>query len=162
MKKLLILPFSVWLVTTGLVQPLASQPTLPEERKLPAIIPVKPREPATSDDELRKLLVARYNSAVKQLEGRYNDFLTGMGALDIVVSVARRVTDSDLELADNPANQIAIREKLVDFLKTVEKLEQARLETQEIGLIDLEFTRYWRLDAEIQLLKAKRMVRGTK
>src|SRR5262249_3320755 len=123
--------------------------------KTPSILTVKPIKPASSDDELRKLLIARYNSAVKEMEGRYRAIL-GHGSLDDLVDVAHRVVVSALEVSKNADERISYREKYLELTKEVEKRKQALFDSHRITAVDLENARYRRLDAEIQLAKEKR------
>lgn len=160
-SKLLILPFAGMLLNP-FPQPGLGQEPPPDELRLPASFPWKARQPTASEDELRKLLIARYNSALKELEVRFMQFLAGRGSLDFMLSVTRRLTECELELCDKPADQIAVRQKLIEITKDVEKINQQRWESGRAGLEDVEFSRYWRLDAEIQLLRAKRKMAEAK
>jgi len=161
LKQLLILHFAVLLFAT-LLEPVRSQQPPQDQEKLPSIFPAKPREPAAGDDELRKLLIARYNSAVNELKMRFQRYEFGQSSLDFMLETARRVADSELELSDKPADQILVCQKLFQFAKDVEKLTESQFRTGIAGTGNVEFARYWRLDAEIKLLKAKRKVAATK
>jgi hypothetical protein len=134
----------------------ASDPTQPAEGQLPAILKAKAIEPQPGDDELRKLLIARHNSAVAEMAARYKEFTAGRSTLDVLVEVGRRLVDSGLELNDKPAEQLALREKFFDLAVEVEKVQNARFAAGRIGSGDLESAHYLRLDAEVQMVKAKR------
>jgi hypothetical protein len=130
------------------------EPPLPPE---PAILKAKPLKPAPGDDELRKLLIARYNVAVAEMQARYAEIAAGRANFDIAVEAARHLVDSGIELTDKPAEQLAFREKFLELAKEVERIIEAQVEAGKTGLAELEKARYLRLDAQIQLLKAKRM-----
>src|SRR5262245_4878369 len=134
----------------------AAQPPPAAEPQLPAILTLKPVKPAPGDDELRKLLIARYNAAVAEMEARVQEFRTGRGAVDDFLGVARRLLDSGLALSDNPAERLALREKFLAFAIELEKMQKARFEAARIGPAELDSARYLRLDAEVQVLQAKR------
>jgi hypothetical protein len=134
----------------------AGEPPQPAEAQLPAILKVKALEPQPGDDELRKLLIARYNAAAAEMAARYKEFLAGKSIFEEMVDVGRRLVDSGLELSDKPAEQLALREKFFELALEVEKVQNARFAAGRIGAADLESARYLRLDAEVQVLKAKR------
>ena len=131
------------------------EPPLPPE---PAILKAKPLKPAPGDDELRKLLIARYNAAVAEMELRYAEISAGRATFEVAAEAARHLVDSGIELTDKPAEQLAFREKYLELAKEVERIIKAQFEAGRIGEADLAKARYLRLDAEVQMLKAKRLV----
>jgi hypothetical protein len=140
----------------------AAQPNPPAEAPLPAILKAKPLKPGPGDDELRKLLIARYNTAVAEMAARYTEFLAGRTPMEDFVAVARRLVHSGVELSDKPADQLAFREQFLELAKEVERAQQARHEAGRISVADLESARYLRLDAEVEVLKAKRKATAQK
>jgi hypothetical protein len=128
----------------------------PAQEKLPSIIASKPLNSAPGDDELRKLLIARYNAAVAEMAARFKEFQAGHCSLESMADAARHIVNSGLELSDKPAEQLELREKFLELEKEIEKIAQARFEAGRIPPADLERARYERLDAEVQVLKAKR------
>jgi hypothetical protein len=129
---------------------------MPKVEKQPAILSAKPLKAGPSDDELQKLLIDRYNAAISELEDRYNEFLAGHATLDLMEGVVRRVASSGVELKKKPEDRIALREQLLDFMKRMEEIQKARFDAARIPQADVQRARYFRLDAEIQLLKEKR------
>jgi hypothetical protein len=142
-----------------LVGQLGAQPK-DDTEELPAIFKGKPIPPAAGDDELRKLLKERYNAAVAELGGRYQMFLAGRGTFDSLFDGARRVVHAGLELHDKPADQIALLTGYVELARKIEKINQARDEAGRIMRQELDYARYMRADAEIQLLRAKKAAAG--
>jgi hypothetical protein len=138
----------------------AAQPAQPAEPKLPAILTAKPLQAGPGDDDLRKLLIARYNAAVAEAAGRIQEFQTGHCNLEAMAGVARRLVDSGLELRDKAADQVTLREQFLELAKEIEKIVQVRFEAGRISPADLELAHYERLDAEIQVLKARRKAAG--
>jgi hypothetical protein len=157
------LPFA-WLLICVSVLPSAAQQPPPAQddeppvvKKLRVLVKAKPLESAKDEDELRKLQKARYNSAVRGLGMKLQEFEAGRGTVEALVGSFRKVHDSKLELSPEPADQIGVREMRVELAKEVEKMVEVKIAEgilQGSGL--LEDVRYARLEAEIQLLKAKR------
>jgi hypothetical protein len=73
------------------------------------------------------------------------------------VDAARRIVHSGLELSDKPAPRLHFRESFLKLAKEVEKVQKARHDAGHIADADLEGARYLRLDAEVEVLKAKRL-----
>lgn len=140
--------------------PQARQAPVQPEVKVPTLLTAKPVKEDPKDDDLRKLLKARYNEAVAEMEARYKEFLSGRerGTFDAMVEVAQRLVQSGLELNDKPAERAALLAQYVELTKEVEKIAQARFDVARIPVDELHRARYQRLDAEIQLLRAKREV----
>jgi len=143
--------FSAPVVTVCAEQPAAQPPA-----KLPAIIMARPMKPASGDDELRRLLIDRYNAVVSEMQARYREFLAGRSAIDAFVDVAKRLVESGLEVYEKPAEQITLLEQFLELAKEAERIQKERLDANRIGVQDYEYNRYLRLDAEIKLLRAKR------
>jgi hypothetical protein len=163
---LIVVLSPVWLLLGGPVLPTPGRqppPADPDEPpvvlKLRAIVKANPLEPAKEDDDLRKLLKARYNVAVRGLQARLQEFEAGRSTVEALFAAFRNVHDSQLELCEKPADQIGTRELYFELAKVVEKIVEAQFEAKRIGAGALEDARYVRLDAEIQLLKAKRQAR---
>jgi hypothetical protein len=140
-------------LTTGVF---AAEPAPPKEAEVPAILKIKPLRPAPGDDELRKLLIARYNAAVAETRVHYRAFVAKRLTVADFADVARHVVDSGLELSDKPADQVALRGQFLQLAKEIERIEKERVDAGLDALPALLSARYVRLDAEVQLLKAQR------
>jgi hypothetical protein len=150
----------------------APQSQSPSDRpgvKLPAILSAKPVAEDPKDDELRKLLKARYNEAVGELKDYYeaNDLANRAGITrrdgpDDLYGRWQRLVQAGLELCDKPAEKVALLTQYLEVTKEAEKIEQARYDAGRIRIGDLHRARYERLDAQVQLLRAKREAEGTK
>jgi hypothetical protein len=138
------------------VQQPAPQNALPADAPVPAILKAKPRKSAAGDDELRKLVTARYNAAAAEMEIRLKEYLEGRVPLESMVDTARRVVESGLEVSDSAEEQQALREKFLELAVAIEKNQKTRVDAGRISPGALEEARYLRLDAEVQLLRAKR------
>ncbi len=140
----------------------AGQPPVPPrptgEGKGAGWMSAEPRKSAPGDDDLRKLLVARYNAALAVVQARDQELSTG-GRVEVVAALskaARHLLDAELELADNPAEQLLAYGRALKYARSVERMLEARREAGTATLADVERAHYHALDAEIQLLKAKR------
>jgi hypothetical protein len=116
------------------------------------------------DDDLRKLLKERYNEAIAELGERSRRVLGILETPDTLLAAAERVVRAGLELSDKPADQMALLEKYVEFAKSVERAVDQRVKAGIMNLTkgDLHQTKYARVDAEIQLLRAKEKAKADK
>jgi hypothetical protein len=140
-------------------------PAAEPEEKEPALLKAKPLEPAKGDDELRKLQKERYNAALKEVQLRYEYVKAGKAlALDVIADASRRLLDAELDLAEKPADRVAVYEKQLEFAKDVEKIIEARAAAgfRDFSAADVEQARYARLTAEVNLLRAKKDVPKSK
>jgi hypothetical protein len=120
------------------------------------ILGYKPLKVDPKDDELRKLQIARYNEAVGEVQGLLELVLRGAKTPDIFIDAAKHVAQSGLEVYDNPNDRIRLLTDYVELAKEVEKVFEAQHEAGRVSDSDVHMARYFRIDAEIQLLKSKR------
>jgi hypothetical protein len=110
------------------------------------------------DDPHTKLLKQRYNAAQSELRGRYIFWLQSVGTVDKVFETAARVIAARLEVESPAADRLALLKEKVEFARVVEK--QADVSRKNLrGAqrdIDLMCATYFRLDAEVELLRAQR------
>jgi hypothetical protein len=146
------------LVWAWAVPSFAAPPAEPEET-LPALLKAKPLETARGDDELRKLQKERYNAALKELQLRGEVIAAGKDTpLDGIYDSAGRLLDAELDLAETPAERVAVRQKQVGLSKEVEATTKHFYEAgnSKVAPADVEKARYARLTAEINLLRARK------
>ena len=131
--------------------------------KLPALLAAKPLKAGPQDDELRKLLKARYNEAVSEARDYYElEHLASTSAIEMDANegyryqALHRVMQAGLEVFEKPAEKVAFLKQYLEVLKAAEKRTQAKNDVGRNRLGDLNRARYERLDAEIRLLRAKR------
>lgn len=129
-----------WIVTAGRAAETASRP--------------KQSERATAG-ELSQRLKARYDIAVSLLEAEEKRLNLGKSTVTNVHEAARRVRDSAVELISQPAEQLAA---LTYYLAVTRRLESSVNDAVANGTMspsDGDLARYFRLDAEIALLRVK-------
>ncbi len=108
---------------------------------------------ATAD--LRELAQAKLQAILWAHESREKEFLAGRGTIDILLEVARQVRDSELAVAGTEADRRAALERYWVRTKRVEEVNKPRYEAGRISIEAYLQSRYYRLDAEIQLIKAQ-------
>lgn len=118
--------------------------------------------PGTRDNELQKLLKDRYNVALKVAQVRVEEHLNGRSSVDSIFEQAKHLLTSELELTDIPKEHVKVREKQLQLAQDMEKVAQARYDSGRLSIADYEQARYFRLDAEIQLLRAKQKAEAAK
>lgn len=116
------------------------------------------RKPEAGDDELKRLLKERYNAALfayKYTEAAYSN---GTVTFDELTACCAKMLHAYLELSDKPADQIDAIERYLVFAKQTELKVFSLYKSQTKGgeADKYEKAKYMRLDAEIQLLRAKR------
>jgi hypothetical protein len=118
-----------------------------------------------SDDELTALLKERYRTAVEEVAILRE---ISRGQFDPLFDLRRcseaetRLAHDALELCKTSEQRIAVLQKLVDSLKVMEDLYERRA---KLGVISTRYVltaRHDRLDAEIELARAKREAKEKK
>jgi hypothetical protein len=121
----------------------------------------KPQKLKRDDDELTKLLKERYNAAQREVRARLAaHIIIPQNSLEEIFGCFRRLHNSELELSDKPTDRVTVLEKHVKVAKWFEKVQEDLFKSDVGNPESLENARYWRLDAEIQLLKAKRKAKA--
>jgi beta-lactamase regulating signal transducer with metallopeptidase domain/multidrug resistance efflux pump len=113
-------------------------------------------------DETQALLNARFESATKALRTERTKLDNGKSTFEAVYQAARRVRDAEVELSATPDGQITALTKHVALMRQFEQDAAKRIEVGALAPGDAEALRYWRLTAEIELLRAKRAATATK
>jgi hypothetical protein len=148
----------------GVFQPLAAEGQEPVENKMPAafsaFLDASPLRSTPEDDGERKLLKARYNAALEELHSHLKEWIAGRRSTMVLIESSYRVINSELELTDKLTDQVMIRKKHLELTKEIEKMQQARFDAGRIGIADLDYARYSRLNVEIHLLRAERKLKS--
>jgi hypothetical protein len=131
----------------------ADEPPAPDKDKLPAILRAKPVQPGPRDGALRKLLVARFNAAVAEVQSLHEEYTAGRIRVDEMFDAARRGLDSGQELYERPADRLRLFEQSLEVAREVERIAEARHGGGKSPASERERARYHRLDAEIRVLR---------
>jgi len=140
--------------------PLPNKSSKPRAETLPAMLTAKPLEPAPGDDELRKLLKERYNSALRALKGLYERLLIDSSMpspMISIVSAGRTLLDAKLAISQG-RDPIRVYEDYVELTKYFEALARSILQSKagQMSPADFEAAHEARIDADIKLLQARR------
>lgn len=143
-------------------EPVTPQPALKLEGSVSAVLKREPLVPAAGDDELLKLLKARYNSAVTVAQVAVAGYTSGRGESASVWAAIQLLLAAELELTADPKEKVQIHERNVQLAQEIEEVLKARIAAKIVPSRDLPTATYNRLDAEVQLLRAKRAAQTTK
>jgi RNA polymerase sigma factor (sigma-70 family) len=135
-----------------LVQDLAE----PKYYRLDAEIRLDRAQPnAKVDDKLKELLKERLETAKAELEPRMKAFHEGRGTLDILLGASLRVLQAERELSDKKADQVAALKAHAERMQQFEKVVQGWVDAGRVAIWDLQEVKFYRLEAEIWLARAK-------
>jgi hypothetical protein len=103
----------------------------------------------------KELAKERLEAALFEHESRIKEFLAGRGTLEFVIGSSLRRLDAELALCESEADRIAAMEDHWLRMKLVEQVNKARFDAGRIPIQDFMQSRYFRLDAEIALHRAR-------
>jgi hypothetical protein len=129
------------------------------EEKVPALLAAKPLKADPKDDELRKLLKARYNDVLAEAQAYWKtDKAPGTSIINLDDPYGRyqRLVQAGLAVRETPAERVALLAQYVELTRQLEKETKKRVDEGRWEAPALHRARYERLDAEVQLVRAKR------
>lgn len=109
------------------------------------------------DDALLKLKKERHRAAVEEMKLRLNVFEAGAkgGTIDVLIGSVERVHASELALAKTSADRYAAVMRAFTVAKAIVATNWARFNFGQIGQQDLELSRYFMFDMQIQALAGR-------
>jgi RNA polymerase sigma factor (sigma-70 family) len=105
--------------------------------------------------KLEQLLKERVEAARVEVEVRTKEFEVGRGTLDFLMGASRRLLVAEWESSDNKEYQLAALKAHFDRMKSAEDVNLQRFNDGRIPVQDVVEAKYYRLEAEIWLEKAK-------
>jgi RNA polymerase sigma factor (sigma-70 family) len=120
-----------------------------------ALVKRKPLAADPKDDELRKLLKERFNAALGEVQAAHERVLAGQIGAEGLFDATSRLKHAGLEVFDEPKKQIALLEQFVELAKEVERIIDLREQAGRATVEEVQRVRYFRIDAEIALLRLK-------
>jgi RNA polymerase sigma factor (sigma-70 family) len=126
-------------------------PPQPDDPKVPAEAKAQEKQ----EDRLPGLLKARLEAAEAELQARRNEFFAGRGTFDILIGASQRVLKAQRELSKNKQEQVAALEAHLRLLQEIHETNQSRFNAGRIAIAELKRGEFDRLDAEIELERAK-------
>jgi RNA polymerase sigma factor (sigma-70 family) len=138
----------------------AQDPAVP---KAPAPrIPADDDEKKKTDDaakeareKLEDLLKARRIAAEDEVKLREQEFLAAGTTAGVVLEAHRRLLKAELELAEKKEDRIKAHEYYLAKAEEIVKANMLRFKAGKINGADLKQSEYYRLEAEIELLREK-------
>jgi hypothetical protein len=128
------------------------------ERSVAAMAPalsLRPEEPAAGDSPLRRLTKLRYVSAIRRLELAAQRVADHQDAPDKLLPILKDLGAARLELCDDPSALIPVLEARLGLTRLIEEVKESEMEVGRGAQHNLEDARYARLDAEVQLARAR-------
>lgn len=112
----------------------------------------------SADDppDLAKLLKERVEVARTGMEAADAMFLAGRLTFDQVTVWSRRLVDAELAVAKNKRERVAALEEFVKRAKAHEDIAMARFRAGQASNLDVTEMKYNRIEAEVQLEKARK------
>lgn len=115
----------------------------------------KPLEINDGEAPLQKLLKKRFNVALEEFAERYAGHQSGTSTSRQLFDAGVRLTESDLALANSPAEQVAVLQRHLPTIREFEMAFEALVKSGLRERADLNELRYERLTFEIKLERAK-------
>jgi hypothetical protein len=126
-----------------------TEPRQPEPKgKLPALLTTDPLKPEANDDEVRKLLKARYNEAIAELKAGFSEFQTGRTTITSILGTFRRIVESGADLEGSQDEKGILLEQLLEVAKEIEKINKSLVDVGRATISEMHQARYLRINAE--------------
>jgi hypothetical protein len=133
------------------------------DSSLPKIVYAAPLAEEASDDDLRKLQKARYNSAIAEVSACMSVYEAGLGqgsqSFIAVLRAALGVAEAALDMESDPKRRIAILEDALTVHACREKVFEERTRSGVEDRYAYLHARCERLAAEIALIKARQALK---
>lgn len=123
--------------------------------RLSNLLDSQPKESNDGDSEVTKLMKARYNASLNELNARHDGLLRGSFTLDQLFDSGRRLLDAELELTETAAERAVVLERAIGVIEEFEQKLQMRIEANVGSPAELYRLRYGRLGLAIDLLKVQ-------
>jgi hypothetical protein len=115
----------------------------------------KPVEIEEGADELRRLIVERYNAAGKDLMFRVELYRGGRTSLEFTLGALERFAKAGVELAESPAQKVKQLETSLSVAISLEAIVAEKFKHEVEPVQALEHAKYARSDLQIQLHRAR-------
>jgi p-cumate 2,3-dioxygenase beta subunit len=128
------------------------------ERCVRAVAPalaVRHEQPVVGDSPLRRLSKLRFASALQRLKHTAERVADYVDTPDKLLLILKDLGQSQFELCDDTSALIPVLEARVELSRLIEELKEREVEVGRSAAHNLEDARYARLDAEVQLARAR-------
>jgi RNA polymerase sigma factor (sigma-70 family) len=110
---------------------------------------------AKVSDKLKSLLTDQHKAAHDWTTAQWQEFFAGRGTLDLLEEASQRLLEAERALSDKKADQVAAFDNHWRRMQVLEQLNQARFDAGRVAVADLSETKFYRIQAEIWLERAK-------
>jgi len=110
------------------------------------------------DASIARLLRERVETLRKACEVCRKQYQNGTISLSDCLASKRQLLEAELQLSDDPKDQLAAHERFFKFMRELEKTEQARVSAGHTTYQGLLLTKAARMEAEVGLLRARKRV----
>ena len=117
---------------------------------------------APEDDELKKLLILRFNEALAETTVLYEEVFWGKTPLLVNHSAGYRLLKASVEVFDTPQKRVTFLKQLRDFAAHVEEMETVKKNAGQGRPGAKELAVQFRLEIDIHLLKEKKRAEKAK
>ena len=107
---------------------------------------------AAPDGKVRQLLTERRDTLRERLDAVEASYKSGLADTTVVIAAKTELLDAELEMANQPADRIALREGLVANMKQIEDWTRQQFDSGTALQQDVLLAKAKRLQAEIELL----------
>jgi RNA polymerase sigma factor (sigma-70 family) len=110
---------------------------------------------AKTDDKMQVLMRAQYEAALGEARARWLEFMAGRGTLSFFLSSSERLLEAERALSDKKADQVVAIENHWKRMRQIEKENDERFHAGRIPIQDALASRFYRVQAEIHLERAR-------
>ncbi len=112
--------------------------------------------PSAVDHKEADCIAGLLAAAMLEWECRWKEYQAGRGTLDFLLDASRRLLQADLEKAHNKIERVTARKSHFNRVTEIEKINKLRYEAGKVATQDLEQSRFYRCEAELNLLREKK------
>lgn len=124
-------------------------------QKLSTLFDLKQVVITDQDDEHLRIKKQRFNSALIELQSSRLEFATGKSALDLVLGAGKCVVEAGQRIFEDPNEHVKLHSSFLAVAKYCEGVTAIRIEAAGWHRSQLDMALNHRLEAEVQLAKAK-------
>lgn len=131
-----------------------------DKEELPDLLRAEPLKILPGDGELEKLLKERRNTALSVARLRFEQFKNVGVQLPELLEAEKLFITSELDLTDDAKERVKLYERYVKIAEKMEEYVKGQFKNGIASEAEFGQATYWRLSAQIQLVKAKENASG--
>jgi RNA polymerase sigma factor (sigma-70 family) len=110
---------------------------------------------STEAAPIKKLLRKRYDHAFTEATYRWKEFLAGRGTLEFLYGALNRLLQAEQGIITSPSEQLTLLKQHEKRAKEILAINEERFQMGRITIQDVASSRYYHIEAEIMLERAK-------